>query len=58
MAAKHPRRFVYERHDDGGVLRVKVTCAHCGASDVGNADAVVNWQAEHQCVSMPLRATA
>lgn len=35
--------------DENGVVRVKVTCPRCGATQVGNAAEIIKWQAEHLC---------
>ncbi len=43
-------QFVCEAcYDDAHVLRIKVTCPNCGATQIGNAADIVKWQNEHQC---------
>jgi len=43
------RGFLCEPLKDAGILRIQVMCPECGASDVGDADQIVEWVSDHQC---------
>ncbi len=33
----------------GAMLRIKASCNPCGATCIGNAEAIAEWKSEHQC---------
>jgi hypothetical protein len=49
--AKKPLPFVSQLHYEGANLRIKVTCLQCGATCIGNADVIQEWQSDHQCAA-------
>lgn len=48
------QRFVAEPHyDETHTVRIKATCLRCDEWQIGNAEDIVRWEAEHRCALGP-----